>query len=215
MSNELAKQEQAGAVTVVGKQKYLPSTLAEFLTIYSLKKVKRDLAPVKTIKQALEVQTPTLGLLRKQYGERQIEAYIKLWLIELNELLNATRPLTEAQIDETAYLILSEYYNISIADINIIFRKAKLGEYGDLYGTLSIDKILKWFGDYFNERGNVAGEMSRAEHDRIKYQDEKLYGDVRNSQDKGFEEFKKQYQIDELKKKYNEEQKAEPKGKKG
>lgn len=141
-----------------------------------------------------------------------MEAYVKLWLIELNELLNATRPLTEAQIDETAYLILSEYNNITIADINIIFRKAKLGEYGDLYGTLSIDKILKWFGEYFNERGNVAGEMSRAEHDKIKYQEEKLYGNARGG-DGVFEEFKKQYQIDELKKKYNAEQEAKQKAK--
>lgn len=159
------------------------------------------------------MQTPSLGVLRKQYGERQMEAYIKIWLIELNELLNVARPLKEAQIDEIAYLILSEYNNITIADINIIFRKAKLGEYGELYESLSMDKILKWFSEYFNDRCNVAGEMSRTEYDKIKYQEEKTYGNVKRGGDGGFEDFKKQYQIDELKKKYNAEQEAKQKTK--
>jgi hypothetical protein len=143
-------------------------------------------------------------MLKKQYGERQIEAYIKLWLIELNEIINTTRPLNEAQIDETAYLILSEYSNVSIADINLIFKTAKMGGYGEFYGTLSIDKILKWFGDYFNERCNTAGDISRTEADKIKYQDEKRYGDQRNVKEQAFKEVKKQYDIEQMQKNYKQ-----------
>lgn len=158
------------------------------------------LAEVKTIRQAIAADTPALATLRKQYDSRLIEAYLKLWLIDLNELINATRPLTELQIDEAARLILNEYYALTIADINLIFKQAKLGQYGDLYGTMSIDKILRWFGDYFNDRCEVAAQMSLAEHDKVKYQTERS-SDRRNSVDAGYEEFKKKFNIKKLKEK--------------
>lgn len=187
----------------MGDKKYLPSTPKEFLTIYAPNKVKRDLANVKTIRQALSVQTPSIYELKRTYGAEKVEAYIKIWLIQLNELLNTSRALNEAQIDETAFMIVSEFGNVSIADVNIIFKKAKMGEYGDLYGTLSIDKILRWFGDYFNDRCNTAGEMSREEADKIKYQEKRLFGDKRMSKDEAFEKFKRDYQIKEMQKKYS------------
>lgn len=156
---------------------------------------------VKTIADALKVDTPSIFQAKKTYGIKHIEAYIKVWLIDLNQSVNATRPLTEYQIDETAYMIVAEHYNLTIADINVIFKNAKTGKYGDLYGTISMDKILKWFEDYFNERGNIAGEMSRREHDKRKYREEKIYENMRGN-DNEYEAFKKQHQIDEMKKKY-------------
>lgn len=143
----------------------------------------------------------------KTYGTPKIEVYVKIWLIELNEILNTKRPLKETQIDECAYLIVLEHKNLAIADLHIIFKKAKTGGYGELYETLSIDKILKWFNDYFNERCDVAGQMTREAHDKIKYQEERLGSGQRGQdKDKAFQDFKRNYQIDKLKKQYNEKQ---------
>ena len=173
MSKELMPKEKAGEL-VVGTQKYLPSTLDKFLRIYNPRKVQEDLRQVKTVKQAIMVQTPSIATLRKTYGERQIGAYIKLWIIQLNEFLNVARPLKEVQIDECARLILSEYWGMSIADINIVFRKAKMGGYGELYESLSLNKILGWFKEYYNDRLNTAGQMAREGHDNYKYKAEKV-----------------------------------------
>ena len=162
----------------MGREKYLPTTLNQFLMIYSPSKVQSDLRQVKTVRDAIMVKTPSLAKIRKQYGGKQIEAYIKIWLIELNEFINVARPLKEPQIDECARLIMSEYWGLTVADINLIFKTAKMGGYGELYSSLSINSILGWFGEYCNKRLSTAGEMSREGHDRHKYQ----YGVDRNRQ---------------------------------
>lgn len=147
------------------------------------------------------VRTPSVASLVKTYGAKVTEAYIKVWLINLNSSLNLKRPLEEHHIDECAFLIVSEYKNICIADINIIFKNAKLGKYGELYESLSIDKILRWFSDYFNVRCDVAGEMSRQSAEKFKYEDQK-------SPRRSIEEAIKmkdavhEYNLNNLKKKY-------------
>lgn len=202
------KKTQNQTIVTVGKQKFLPSTLSEFLKIYNPNKVKRDLTRIKTVEQALLAKTPIIGELAKRYGIEKIEAYIKIWIIELNEIINAKRHLTEVQIDEIAYQIVSNYRNISIADINIIFGKAKRGEYGALYETLSIDKILSWFADYFEQRQNKAGEISRRKHDNIKYVSERE--DKRGTK-KEFKEVMREaihkYNLQKITKKHNNNEK--------
>lgn len=128
---------------------------------------------VRNVKDALLVKSPSLGQLCKQYGDKQAQAYIKVWLINLNASLNLKRPLEEHHIDECSFLIVSEYKNISIADINLIFRNAKLGKYGELYESLSIDKVLRWFYKYFDKRCNTAAMISRQEAEKFKYEDAK------------------------------------------
>lgn len=167
--------------------------------IYNLSKVQKDLSKVKTVRDALMVKTPSIAMLRKQYGEQQIEAYVKLWIIQLNELLNVTRPLTEPQIDECARLILSEYWGLSIADINLVFKTAKIGGYGELYGSLSIDKILGWFGRYYDERMDTAGAMARESHEKHKYHGEKVER-VKSVEVDKMKEAQKRYNLEQLKK---------------
>ena len=140
---------------------------------YGIRKVKRDLRSVVTVKDALLVKTPSLALVKKQYGEEKLEAYLKLWIIEFNEVINVKRPLKEFQIDELAFLILSKFYNVTIADVNLIFKNAKTGVYGDFYETLSINKILGWFNEYFDSRCNTAGLIARQKHSNITYVEEK------------------------------------------
>lgn len=119
---------------------------------------------ITTIKDAIESNTPSFSLLKRQYGEVKAEAYIKMWILDLVGSINTARTLSESQIDEIAMLILSEYYMITITDISLIFKNAKTGKYGNLYETLSMDKILSWFNEYFNERCSIGGMMTRNEH---------------------------------------------------
>ncbi len=134
----------------------------------------------------------------KFFGEQKVGAYIKLWIINLNENLNLKRPLKEHQIDETANLIVSEFRHVTIADINLIFKTAKMGGYGEFYESLSIDKILTWFKDYFKERCEVAAAESRREAEAHKYRADKVQR-VQTAENAEFNNFHKQYLIDQLK----------------
>lgn len=136
---------------------------------FSPKACLKTFKGVKTVKQALMVKAPSVGMMVRQYGDTVMEGFIEMWLINLNESINLKRPLKEHQMEECAILVLEEFRHLTIADINIIFRKAKLGEYGELYETLSIDKVLTWFREYFEVRCDVAGSMTRQEADKFKY----------------------------------------------
>lgn len=101
------------------------------------------------------------------YGPEKTEAYIQLWLVDLNECLNLNRPLKEHHIEQIAFMIMQSYKNISIADLNLIFSKAKKGGYGQFFESLSMPKVLGWFEEYYNDRADTAGEIARRKHDQF------------------------------------------------
>jgi len=93
-----------------------------------------------------------------------MEAYIKLWLVNLNDALGLKRPLTESQMDETAMMLVEDFKNLNMADINLIFRKMKTGEFGEYYESLNMAKVVSIFKSYFEERMNVAAQVSLENH---------------------------------------------------
>lgn len=111
-------------------------------------------------------QFPSLATLRKDHGSQKVETIVKLYLVELCELVNLKRPLTERQIDAIAMEVVSRYYMLTIADVHVIFRKAKNGELGELYESMDMPKVMKWFSDYFNDRCETGANISLRESDR-------------------------------------------------
>jgi len=145
-------------------QQPLPQTTSkESLKIYSPDVVQQSLATIKTANDALAVynKVPSLAKLRKEFGSDKIEAIIKLYLIEITELVNLKRPLTEPQIEYIAKEVLSTYYMLTIADVHVIFRKIKHGEFGSMYESMDVPKVLKIFQLYFDERCEIAEYNSR------------------------------------------------------
>ena len=74
------------------------------------------------------------------------------------------------QIKQTAIMILDEYYYLNLADINLVFTRAKKGQYGNLYESLDGMKIFNWFDQYDIERSQNAYEVKLREHDNVKSQ---------------------------------------------
>jgi hypothetical protein len=147
-------------------QELATNTKRTFLEIYNPDNINRKLVKVRTVHDALKAAEdyPTayqaIGALRRHYGEKMVETVIKLYLVELCELVNLKRPLTEKQIDTIAAEVVASYYNLNIADIHVIFRKAKNGDFGNLYESLDMPKVMSWFADYFDERCEIAAEQS-------------------------------------------------------
>lgn len=107
---------------------------------------------------------PTLSNLVRTLSDIKVEAYIKLWLLDLNMTLELKHPLKEHQIDQIAFGIIDKYRNLNIADLNLIFKSAKYGEYGDFYDRITVPTVLKWFYNYYNDRCNTAGNQSYQNH---------------------------------------------------
>lgn len=123
---------------------------------------------IKTVRDCIKSDLPSLGNITDQFGREFLEDFIKVFLLDLNTSVNLKRPLNNNQCDFVAYQIAENHRNIRLSDINHIFVKAKSGGYGELYERLSPDKILLWFSDYWEERMLIAAELSRDEHGQSK-----------------------------------------------
>lgn len=143
----------------------LATTTAEgFLTIYSPEAIGRSFSHIRSAQDALALADtqPSLGDIRRNYGTGKAEVIIKMYLLELCELINLKRSLTERQIDAIAREVVADYCFLSTADIHVIFRRARRGEWGELYESLDMPKVMRWFSDYFHERCMVCEEMAIA-----------------------------------------------------
>ena len=66
---------------------------------------------------------------------------------------------------QTAIMLMEDFYYFKIADINLVFTRAKKGAFGELYGSLDGSKIYQWFEQYDNERSGTAYNDALKEHD--------------------------------------------------
>ncbi len=109
-----------------------------------------------------------MATIKKTFGEDFTQAYIEGWIVHLRKFLNVGNRMNDEQTQETAMMIMDEFYNVTIADINIIFKRAKMGRWGGLYGRLDGQMILTWFDNYFQERCKAAADKSILEADKYK-----------------------------------------------
>jgi hypothetical protein len=126
---------------------------------------------INTVAEILKSDLPTVASIKKTYGEDFIQAYIEGWIVNLREFVNVGKKMTDEQTSETSILVVDEYYNLNLADINFIFKNAKIGNYGQIYGRLDGQIILTWFDDHFNKRCSVAADESIQESEKYKGDD--------------------------------------------
>ncbi|MDD4971921.1 MAG: hypothetical protein PHT07_21045 [Paludibacter sp.] len=143
-------------------------TNSQFLTVFTIQEVNKLCRKIDDYPAILEAKLPTLASVKKRYGFDFIQAYIEGWIVNLREFINVGKKMTDLQCQETAMLIIEEYPSLTIADINLIFKKAKLGKYGSMYDRLDGQMILSWFEKHFDERCAAAANLSMREADRFK-----------------------------------------------
>ncbi|WP_271782203.1 hypothetical protein [Aquimarina algiphila] len=98
-------------------------------------------------------------MLAKQFGEGKVMEYIKVWLVDLNKSLELKNGLKAFQINQIAFAITDKYRSLNLAELNLIFKSAKYGEYGDIM-RISIPTVMRWFKLYYQERLTMAAEQS-------------------------------------------------------
>ncbi|NQU53782.1 MAG: hypothetical protein HQ522_14730 [Bacteroidetes bacterium] len=157
-------------------EKYKPggevATASQFLDNFSPGKCLRIFHKADTPALTMKSGAPTLATIKKEYSEDFLQAYIAVWIVNLNDFTNASRKMSPSQIEETAIFILQDYYYLNLADINLVFKRIKKGEFGQLFAELDGVKILSWFEKYANERATAAveNEISGAGNFRDDYE---------------------------------------------
>jgi hypothetical protein len=123
---------------------------------------------------AIALDTPAVGALVHHGGAKAVRAYVSGHIVALRDFINLRGAMTDDQTVATAELVVSEYGNLSLADIALIFRRAKLGQWGEFYGRLDGQIILGWFKKYYDERCEAFAQKSAYDGERFKGKDFQL-----------------------------------------
>lgn len=107
---------------------------------------------IKTLDLALNDQSDSLAKIKKKVGEKVSLAIIKVWIVNLNDFLNIKNKMMPFQIDETAQMILDEFYYLKTSELSLLFKRIKTGYYGSFYESIDGMKLLDMFFKYAQER---------------------------------------------------------------
>lgn len=150
----------------------LKSTKETFLKGYAVHEVVKNCSSINTTLKAIDSNLPTIARVKKEFGFDFIQAYIEGWIVNFVKYVNVGKNMSDEQIFETAIFICTEFYMLNIADINLIFKKAKMGVYGQFYDRLDGMVIIGFFEKYYNERCSNASD--REINQSYKYKDDNL-----------------------------------------
>lgn len=157
-----------GALVEAGKFEELKATL-------SLEATKTDFLNMPTHRSITDVfskPTATLATVKKYRGEVKLQAVVEHLLKSAAKFVNVGKGMNEWQIAETARMIASEYYYLTVADLKVCFRNGISGKYGQLFDRLDGQIVLNWLITYDAERTQFA-EMESTKHMKAKAEGEK------------------------------------------
>lgn len=149
------------------EQTNLPAQPEVFVVQYAPLSCLKQFSKANTPALCVDSGTPSLGQIRKAYDLDFALAYIELWIDNLNDFVNAARRMSPAQMQETAAILFQEYPYLNIADINLVFRRIKKGEFGQLFAEIDGIKILGWFSIYDQERRRICADRELSNHQRF------------------------------------------------
>ena len=146
-------------------------TEKELLTIYSPPSIKALTKRLNSANDLIKAEnnTPSLGYICRTLQNEQLAlALVKLHIIDLLDFINPSRSMSIEQVEQTAELLISDYSYLKIADLLLVFKKAKKGEFGQLYEGIDGMKILQWFNQIWDARLEAAEQQSQNEANTLK-----------------------------------------------
>lgn len=148
--------------------------------------VQKACNEVNSIPAVFTSGMPTLGMMKKTYGYDFTQAYLEGWIVNVKDFFSISNSIKEQTIGETAMIVLDTYPYLTLADINLVFKRAKMGFFGELYNRLDGQIILGWFKTYNEERLDAAADESIKNASVFKSDPYERTSDKQNSSDHNF-----------------------------
>ncbi len=119
---------------------------------------------ISAIEQVFDNPTPSLATLTK-YGEERVTALLLARLIaHTSSFFKVGGAMDHANALETAYLIIDNYYWLSLADFKLCFQMGKAFQFGKLYDRFDGAIIMQWLDEYNNLRVKTSEQIRDKEH---------------------------------------------------
>jgi len=104
--------------------------------------------------------------MNKQFGSHEVIKQVAKMLIETVGFFNVPK-LSDIQVKMTVELICEEHYYLNFSDIQLCFKNAMKGKYGELYNRIDGQVIMIWLNKYVEERFEISEERSYQKHDAL------------------------------------------------
>lgn len=91
-----------------------------------------------------------------------------IWMESFINFYSTTGTMDKFQVAETINLIIDEYPHYTMYDFKLFFKRAKLGDYGEVYGRMDGQVILSWLRKYDIRRDTAAQNESIKESEQYK-----------------------------------------------
>jgi len=135
--------------------------------------VNRVVLKMKSIKDIISYQKEnnpiTLRRLVKNNSVVKVETHVAMLLVGTLQAIGKLSLMSQENIEETAMYIVNDNPDLTIVDINFIFKKIKTGQVGELYGDINMNKVCGWFSIYENEKSMSFAKDSRSISDSYKH----------------------------------------------
>lgn len=104
----------------------------------------------------------TLRQASKQMGERSLVKILVTLIVRTTNYFNVSKPMTEEQTIETAYLLLDTYPAETVEDFILMFSNGKKGKYGELFNRFDGQIIFQWMSEYLDQKAEHREKAHRA-----------------------------------------------------
>lgn len=119
---------------------------------------------------------PTLSELRTAYGDNVPKMWLLPQLYDLSEYCGVKDKLEGTPLEETAFVIATEYYYMKVTELMLFFHRFKAGRYGRFYGNVDPLVITTSLREFNRER---TAAIERKESDLMrKKREESMKGAV-------------------------------------
>ena len=109
---------------------------------------------------------PTLGTLRSAYGKNMPTSWLVPQLLNLSEYCGCKGKLTDAQLEECARVIASEYFYLKTTELMLFFSRFKAGRYGRFYGNVDPMVITSALLVFRRERAEAIAKHEAEEREK-------------------------------------------------
>lgn len=142
----------------------LPKKTENELTVL---KAYSQTQPISNIEQALSYQSDCLSGMKKKAPAETV-LIVAVMIEMLSDFFNVTNTFKEEQRNETARLIINEFYWLKLVDIDLFFRRLKTGYYGEFYNRIDGQVVMAKLREYCEERAAKAVEVNLNKHKQLK-----------------------------------------------
>jgi len=115
-------------------------------------------------------KAPQLGIasIEKEFGELWLRAIMVKWVNAFLNFYSTNGTMGDLQVADTINLMIEEYPHYTQEDFKLFFNMAKKGMFGQVYGRVDGEVVMRWLKEYDIHRDTIAQKLSIQEAEQYK-----------------------------------------------